>query len=71
MRRIESEIEELIHPPERMALLDGLLIGAVVGAALAAAVVITQVVATRRLSRRYLGAGPPPTSSQPGEASPL
>jgi hypothetical protein len=53
MKQIEGDVAALVPAPVRWSLLDGLLLGAVIGAAGAALVIISQLVATRRLVRRF------------------
>jgi hypothetical protein len=72
MSRIERDVKGLMPAQHSWSLLDGLLLGAVIGAAGATLVIVGQIVATRRLARRYGGASRPPLPGGPaGISSPL
>lgn len=83
MSRIEMDVDALMPVHTTLSLLDGLLLGAVIGAAGASLVILGQMMAERRIARRYPPSGRsravgrypssinPPQGSPSGEASPL
>lgn len=72
MSPIERDVERLMPAPVRWTMLDGLLLGALIGAAGASAFIVGQLVATRRIARRYgPGRRPPLPGGPTGVSSPL
>lgn len=60
MSRIDLDVEALMPVHKPLSLIDGLIVGGLIGAAGATLVIVGQMMAARRIARRY----PPPGTSR-------